>query len=177
MLSSVFVEEVNLVEKELCERKKFVSDMFDSYSNMVFRLSFIYLKNRLDAEDAVQEVFIRLYKTQIHFNEAEHVKAWLLKVTINYCRSIIKNPWHKRVLITDGIIAAVDDEKKKNIIAEVLELPTKYRDVIYLFYYEGYSTAEISQLIKEKEPTIRTRLMRGRKLLKTQLLGGFDDEI
>jgi RNA polymerase sigma-70 factor (ECF subfamily) len=137
----------------------------------------MYLRNRADAEDAVQEVFLRLYRTDTRFNEEEHVKAWLLKVTANYCRSLLKSPWHKRVLPTDTIVAEIHDEDEQNVVREVLALPAKYRDAIYLFYYEGYSTAEISRLLNEKEPTVRTRLGRGRALLKTQLAGGFDDEI
>jgi len=127
-----------LVERELSEKKRFVTEMLDIYSDMVYRLSFLYLKNKADAEDAVQEVFIRLFKTDNHFNDDQHVKAWLLRVTANYCRSIIKSPWHKRVMAVEDIIAKIEDKQKRNVVSEVLALPDKYRDVIYLFYYEGY---------------------------------------
>lgn len=158
------------------QKKQMVSNALDEYCDTVFRVALIHLKSYADAEDAVQEVFLKLYHTDTTFNDTEHVKAWLLRVTINYCNSILRSSWHRRVFAADEVLTSVEDEYKRGIVSSVLELPVKYRDVIYLYYYEGYSTAEISALMKVKEPTVRTRLVRGRALLKTQL-GGIEDEI
>lgn len=158
-------------------QKQLVSRALDDYANVVFRIAFVHLRNYADAEDAVQEVFFKLYKTNTQFVGPEHLKAWLLRVTINHCKSILRSFWNKHVYTTSEIAASITDENKRNVVTAVLELPEKYRDIIYMFYYEGYSTAEISRLLNQKEPTVRTRLKRGRELLKTYFTGGLIDEI
>lgn len=159
------------------QQKQLVSKALDDYATIVFRIAFVHLKNYADAEDVVQEVFFKLYKTNTQFADSEHLKAWLLRVTINHCKSIQCSFWNKHVYTTDDVVASITDESKRNVVTAVLELPEKYRDVIYMFYYEGYSTAEIARLLNQKEPTVRTRLKRGRELLKTYFKGGLFDEI
>lgn len=165
------------MEDAFSEKTRFISDMLGRYADMVFRLALMYLQNRADAEDAVQEVFLRLYRAKTTFNGEEHVKAWLLKVTANYCRSLLRSPWHRRVTVTQTFLNLVEDGDKRTVVREVLSLPEKYREVMYLFYYEGYSTAEIARLLAEKEPTVRTRLRRGRALLKPLLKEDLENEI
>ncbi len=153
-----------------------ILSILDKHSDTVFRLAFMYLSNRSDAEDVVQEIFLKLFRANPAFNDEEHIKAWLITVTSNYCKDIMKSIWHKRVTLVDEIPLPINDTKKREVIKQVMNLPLKYRNVIYLYYYEGYSSYEIANFLSEKDATIRTRLKRGREILKSRLAGGFDDE-
>lgn len=161
---------------ELLRTDDCISNILDRYADMVLRLSFMYLKNRSDAEDATQEIFLKLFRVMPKFNDEEHIKAWLITVTANHCKDILKSIWRKKVQLLDEIALPIKDDEKREVIKQVLDLPLKYRNVIHLYYYEGYSTLEIASLLKKKEPTIRTRLKRGREILKSRLTGGLDDE-
>ncbi|WP_010250787.1 sigma-70 family RNA polymerase sigma factor [Acetivibrio cellulolyticus] len=155
---------------------KYILDILDKYSDIVFRTAFMYLKNRPDAEDATQEIFIKLFRINPSFSSDNHIKSWLITVTSNHCKDMLKSIWRKKVSLLDEISLPIQDDYKREVVNQVLSLPVKYRNVIYLYYYEGYSSSEIAALLSEKEPTIRIRLKRGREILKTKLTGGFDDE-
>jgi len=150
-----------------------VSRIIEKYANMVFRLCIVYLKNRADAEDAFQEVFMKLYEKELKFNSEDHLKAWLITVTSNHCKNKLKSFWFRKRVMLDEVIIPVQDKNHIGIIREVLQLPPKYSSPIYLYYYEGYSTKEIAQMLNTKEATIRTRLDRGREHLKKMMEGGF----
>ena len=148
----------------------------EEYGNMVFRLCLIYIKNYTDAEDAYQEVFIKIIEKAPQFNSKEHEKAWLIKVTINHCKNILKKYKNKKLITLDeNIFISINNKNEQDIIQNVLTLPINYRNVIYLYYYEGYSTKEISNIIKTKEVTIRSWLKRARDELR-KLLGGVINE-
>ena len=109
------------------------------------------------------------------FNDEEHLKAWLIRCTINHCKNILGSFWHRNRTALDDVLASVRDNNDREITEYVMQLPVKYRSVIYLHYFEGYPTKEIAAMLKTKDATVRTRLKRGRELLKSDLIeGGFE---
>jgi len=144
------------------------------YHKMVFRLAFSCMGNRFDADDVTQEVFIRLYRQKKTFSGEEHKKAFLIRVAVNICKDMQKSAWFKKRVPLDENIPAdniPDESKNEEILQEYIkELKPKYRAVVFLHYYEGYSTAEIAKILKTPESTITTRLSRARNYLKTQLI-------
>lgn len=144
----------------------------NKYSDAVFRCAYTYCGSRSDAEDIVQEVFIKYLKKAPEFNDDEHEKAWLLKVAVNLSKDLVKSYWHKnRSDLSDEMKeeSYVIDESEYDIWKEVSALPPKYRIVIELYYHEGYSIAEISQIIGKAESTVGNRLARAKKLLKESM--------
>lgn len=141
--------------------------------NPVLRLACSYLQNRTEAEDAAQEVFLRLFRSDTDFENEIAERAWLLKVTANVCKNILRSPRIKKRCEFDVSSLLTDDTTKdEHIVFEaVMQLPEKYRIPIHLFYCEDYSVKEISKLTGINESTIRTRLQRGRNIIKTLIEG------
>jgi RNA polymerase sigma-70 factor (ECF subfamily) len=146
------------------------------YSNMVFRLALSQLKHRQDSEDVFQEVFLRFIKSDKPFENEEHIKAWLIRVTINCCNKLRSTAWFRRTVALEDNHFTEHDQEKTEIYDAVLELPPKYRTVIHLFYYEDMSAAEISKTLGIKIPTINSQLNRGRNILRKKLKGDYDFE-
>ena len=145
----------------------------EKYFDMIYRLALSQTKNREHADDVVQEVFLRYIKTDKVFDSEEHIKAWLLRVTINCSHNVFSNSWaQKTVPISEDII--FDTEEKGDVYYAVMELPQKYRAVIHLFYYEDMSVDEISNTLNINSSTIKSQLSRGRALLRKKLEGGYD---
>lgn len=142
----------------------------DEYSDMVTRICIVKLKNYTNAQDCYQNVFVKLYKKNPCFENREHLKRWLIKVTVRECINFSRQFWYKKVVCVDEIIARANEEEK-GVMEEVLNLPDKYRDVVYLHYYEGYKISELSAMLNRKEGTIKAQLSRGRDLLRN-VLGG-----
>lgn len=143
------------------------------YADMVRRICFIYLKNHTDVEDIFQDVFLKYVLYDSDFENREHEKAWFARVTINCCKDLIKSFFRKNVSSLDDVEQnklAIKDEYSE-VVDAVVKLPDKYKTVIYLFYYEGYSAVEIGKILKKNENTIYTWLSRGKKMLK-DILGG-----
>lgn len=165
------------MENQLSRTDNCVSKVIQEHADMVFRLCFVYLKNKADAEDAFQDVFMKLFDKNPKFNDKEHIKAWLITCTTNHCKNKLRSFWNRNRVDIEDIVISITDKEEQQIINDVMELPLKYRHVIYLYYYEGYSTQEIAQLLNSKDATIRTRLRRGREILKNNLnTGGFEYE-
>ena len=140
----------------------------DGYS--VYRLAFMNVKKRELADDIYQDVFLKLIKKKERIDSEEHLKAWLLRTTINCCKDYWKSRWFKSVLYEDKDLDAFDEEKKTGYVTEcVQKLPEKYRNVIHLYYYEGYSVDEISKIVNISKSNVQIRLMRGRTMLKESL--------
>ena len=157
--------------------KEYIEKIIDKYSDMLIRITFIQMKNMSDAEDVSQDVFLKLIEKPRHFESEEHEKAWLIRVAINLCKDRKKTAWlrkNKAMLLQDNICNIT--EEKSDILEAIMDLPTKYRSIVLLFYYEGYSIKEISNLVDVKESTVASQLHRARELLKTKLKGDFDDE-
>lgn len=152
-----------------------IAEILERHADMVFRLCTVYMRNKADAEDIFQTVFFKLYKANPKFNGEEHVKAWLLKVTANECKNRLKSFWHRNIIAVDEVVLPVKDKDDREIIESLLILPLKYRNALYLHYFEGYTIREISQILKLNESTVKTHLRRGRESLKTLLIqGGYD---
>ena len=154
---------------------EYIKYILDTYSKMIVRLAFTYTKNLCDAEDIAQDVFVSLIEKNKEFENSEHEKAWLIRVTVNKSKNFVKSAWVKKTVPIDEALTKSTEEKNDDILAEVLAMPEKYRTVIHLFYYEGYSIKEISEILGKSTGTIGTWLSRGREILKKRLEGGFDE--
>ncbi len=141
-----------------------------TYIDTVFRVALNYLKNGADAEDVTQNVFLKLWKEKRDFENDEHIRNWLIRVTINECRSLLRAPWRRAENLEDyARTLRFDTPERSDLFYAVMALPQKYRVSIYLHYYEGYSTAEIAAMVKLPAATVSTHLHRGRKLLAETL--------
>lgn len=154
---------------------EFIKHVLDQYSNMIIKLAFTYVKNMADAEDIAQDVFVSLIKKGNEFESEEHEKAWLVRVTINKCKNLLKSSWNKLKAPLEDDISYMPEEESE-ILLTVLKLPAKYRTVIHLYYYEDYSINEIAEIMQKNPATVGTWLSRGRNLLKSKLIGGFEYE-
>jgi len=148
-------------------------ELYKRHSKMVYRVSFSYLKNTEDTKDAVSEIFLKLIQTKIAFQTAEHEKAWLLRTTINYCKDFLKNWRRKKVNTNIDDYSNIESEnpfKNYEVLTAVMELPDKYKYVIHLHYYEGYTSQEISKILKKPHSTIRYHLQEARKILTMKII-------
>lgn len=139
------------------------------YKTMLFRIAFTYLKNKEDCEDVLQEVFLKLLTNKKVFENEEHEKRWLIRVTINLCKNQLKSFWHQKKTDFDELLDFAEDSNDLDIISEVLELPEKYKAVIYLYYVDDYKCREIAAILQLKESTVKMRLKKGRELLKLKM--------
>lgn len=141
------------------------------YGDMVFRLTYSYLKNRVDAEDVMQEVLLKLYTERKEFESPDHEKHWLIRVAVNECRKLLRSPWRRRTGPLDEAEETVvfDQPAQSELFRQVMALPPKYRAAVYLYYYEGYSVKETAALLGAKASTVQTWLMRARGQLQTKL--------
>lgn len=137
------------------------------FGRNVFNTAYCYMKSYADAEDIRQEAFIKLYTCKKSFESDEHIKAWLLRVTANLCKNMLKSYWYRMTVPLDK---ANDVEAEKQgedgFVSYLFRLKPKYRIALYMHYYEGFTVKEIAMILSEKEPTVLSRLSRGRKQLK-----------
>lgn len=166
-----------------------IKRLMDSYGNDVLRVAYLYLKDKHLAEDAFQEVFIKVYKNFDKFKKNSSEKTWIMSITMNTCRDILRISWFKKVImfkdidndslldnyenIDNKVINKIDYE---NLLKEVINLPRKYKEPIILYYYEELSTVDISKMLKIPEGTVRNRLFRARTLLKSNIDGKIEYE-
>lgn len=153
----------------------FYEEVIRRNSDMVYRLAYSLVKTRADADDIFQEVFLRYMQNAPAFQGAEHEKAWFLRVTMNCCKNFWKSPWMRRRVALEreemeqcGLLWELDDDSAALVYA-VKQLSKKYRIVIHLFYYEELSIEEIAKLTNAKASTVRTRLTRARRQLRSLL--------
>lgn len=144
----------------------------------IYRIAMSYTKAQADADDIVQQTFMKLLTKKVLFTDEEHVKRWLIRVCINECNSLFSSFWRKNV---DSIDAMVTEpqftvQDSRDLYEAIKALPPKCGVVIYLFYYEGYSSKEIADILHIKEATVRTRLARARKMLRTELKEAWEYE-
>jgi RNA polymerase sigma-70 factor (ECF subfamily) len=172
-----------LTKEDHKDDSRYIKRLMDAYGNDVLRTSFMYLKDKHKAEDAFQEVFIRIFKKRGGFLGNSSEKTWIIRITINVCKDMLRSSWLKRVLITDkpdnGLTEDVEDkaiEKDENrqLYREVTSLPPQFKDVVILYYYHGFSTPEIAKTLDVAEGTVRSRLARSREILKDRLRGRID---
>ncbi len=150
-----------------------VNRAIEQYSDMIRRLCMIHLKSYADTEDIFQTVFLKYVLSSVSFENDEHEKAWFIRVTINACRDLLKNFFHSRVTSLDEILEqpVQMQEDHREVLEAVLSLPQKYREVVYLHYYENYTALEISRILGKKVNTIYALLTRSRKMLREKLGG------
>ena len=141
------------------------------YGKNVFKAAFCYMKNYADEDDIQQETFIKLFLSEKNFENDEHIKAWLLRVTTNLCKNKLKSAWYKLSLPLEAAVdIKTENEPEDDFLSYLFSLKPKYRITLYMYYYEGYSIKEISEITSEKENTIISRLSRGRSKLKEILI-------
>lgn len=148
----------------------------EQYADMIRRICFLHLNNQSDTEDIAQNVFLKYILYSGTFESAEHEKAWFIRVTINACKDWVKSLRRHPTAYLEVISEeeAVSDDHRE-LLSLVLSLPQKYKDAIYLFYYEGYSAVEIAKILGKKENTVYSLMSRGRMLLKEKIGGdGFE---
>lgn len=153
-----------------------VNRAVEEYSDMIRRLCMIHLKNYADTEDIFQTVFLKYVLSSVVLENKEHEKAWFIRVTINACKDLLKSFFRSRITSLDEILEQAADmqEENKEVLEAVLSLPSKYRDVVYLHYYEGYTAPEIGRLLKKNVNTVYTLMTRSRHLLREKLGGDVD---
>lgn len=148
----------------------------ERYADTVRRICMIHLKNHADTEDIFQNVFLKYVLSTAVFESEEHEKAWFIRVTINACRDLLKSFFRSRTVSLDTLLdqPAELTQQDHTVLEAVLALPPKYRDVVYLHYYEGYTAPQIGQILKKNVNTIYTLLTRAKQALR-ETLGGDDD--
>ena len=143
------------------------------YSDMILKICMLHLKNYADTEDIFQTVFMKYLLHTAPFESEEHEKAWFIRVTVNACKDLLKSFFRRNAVPLEELSeqAAALPEQDREVLEAVLALPSKYKDVVYLHYYEGYSAAEIGRILNKNVNTVYTLLSRAREQLK-QTLGG-----
>lgn len=152
-----------------------VNQAIDLYADTVKRICVLHLKNSSDTEDIFQEVFLKYALSSILFESKEHEKAWMIRVTINQCKDFMKSIFRRKTISLEEVVSLSDEQKEdyREVMEAVLSLPQKYKDVVYLYYYEGYSAVEIGEMLGKNVNTIYTLLARSREKLKEKL-GGYE---
>ena len=141
-----------------------IEEFVRKHEGRLYRTAVAIMGNRADAEDIVQDAFIKVLEKRPDFESPEHEIAWLIRVTVNLCRSRLRSKWWKKTVpLLDSYPARSESEQQ--LMETILSLPAKYRIVLHLFYYEGYSTREIADITDQKESTVRSQLTRARQKL------------
>ncbi|HOV69692.1 MAG TPA: sigma-70 family RNA polymerase sigma factor [Clostridia bacterium] len=164
---------VNLTPDVICE----IEDTVEKYSDMVYRICYVSLKNKSDIEDVFQEVFLKLLQRSRPFENELHKKAWLCRVAFNKCKDQNRSSWLRKVERYDEQDAHTYLQANEiNLLNALQALPDNYRKVIYLHYYEGYQLVEIAKMLNKNHNTIYTWLRRAKARIKTQLKEEYIDE-
>lgn len=146
--------------------------IYDRQVDTVYRVCYSFMRNKSDAEDMTQEAFLKLLSADVHFENQRHEKAWLIVTASNICKDTLKKWWRKTENLDDHTgLAGRDSTGQSDVMVALMSLNKDYKTAVYMYYYEGYSTAEIAVHLNCPEATVRSRLSRARKQLKT-LLGG-----
>ena len=155
---------------------KEIEKILETYGDTIYRMAYTQIKSRTSADDIYQDVCIKLLKQKRKIEPEEHLKAWLLRTTINCCKDYWKSAWVQKISWNSDEKETIENtgagytESETGFVTEcVLNLPEKYRTVIHLYYYEGYRQKEIAKLLGKKENTIASQLARGKALLKIEL--------
>lgn len=145
-------------------------ELVEKYADTVTRICFLNLGNRADAEDAWQNVFIKLFKAEKMWHKPEEeLRKWIVTVAYNECRDIKRKLFHRTHFDIDELQVTYTEDFGRDLVSAVRELSPKYRQVIGLYYFDGYSISEISDILSIKENTVKSLLKRGRELLKGAL--------
>lgn len=149
------------------------TDAAERYLDMVYRIALNWFRTPADAEDAAQTVMMKLWQSDTDFSDSQHLRRWLVRVTLNVCKDITRSPWRRHTVPLEELPEPVfSDEAHREVFREVMALPAKYRVPLYLYYYEGYSAGEVGELLHLNVSTVQTRLARARGKLKVKLTEG-----
>ena len=150
-----------------------ITEIYQRQVDTVYRVCLTYMRNKSDTEDCVSDTFVKLIRYSPDFNDSEHEKAWLIRTAANVCKNRLKHWWNKREELHDfnnyENSAASPKDNQDDIIEAVRALPEKYKTVIYLYYYEGYNSVQIANLVKKSQSTVRGYLVKARNILKERL--------
>lgn len=148
------------------------------YQDNLFAVAFNICQNAQDAEDVIQDTFVQYYTTKKEYENEQHIRAWLIRVAVNKAKNVTRAFWRRnRVSIEDYMETLVfETPESENLFETVMKLPEKYRIVIHLYYYEDYSINEIADILKLSESNVKTRLSRGRAMLKNVLKEEWDND-
>lgn len=146
------------------------------YADMVYRLCLVHLKNPQDAEDVFQTVFMKYVLSSAAFESPEHEKAWFIRVTLNACRDLLRSLFRRQAVPLEELLDLPEEDsgEDREVLRAVLELPVKYRDPVYLHYFEGYTAPEIGRLMRKNVNTVYSLLGRAKAMLREKL-GGEED--
>lgn len=153
-----------------------ITERYYLYKTMLFRIAFSYMGNKYDCDDILQEAFIKLIYHAPDFSNDEDEKRWIIRITINLCKNHLGSFWHKNRRNIEDIEQYVSAEEERTQLLDILNVPTKYKSVIHLYYYEGYNIAEIAQILNLSVSAIKMRLKRGREILKIELEGYYESQ-
>jgi len=151
------------------DRQREFDEIYGRNIDTVYAVALLHLKNKSDAEDAAQSVFMKYLTAEPEFNDRNHEKAWFITTVRNHCRNITSHWWNRGRVEeerNEECFSVFADEPDGNLTEALMKIPEKYREIIFLFYYEEYSVKEISALTGRNESTVRTGLQRGRERLK-----------
>lgn len=151
------------VEQQEMER------IYDKYHESVYRLAFTYCKNRADAEDITSEVFLKRFACRKTFETDGYETAWMMRVTVNLAKDLLRSFRYRFTVPLEESAVSYESQEESAVYRAVMDLPAKYRSVIHLYYYEGYSVAEIAKISGKSETAVQTQLYRARKLLRQTL--------
>lgn len=163
--------------KSLLRTDKDIAEIYYRHVNTVYRVCFAYMKNIADTEDAVQSAFVKLVKYRGIFENSEHEKAWLIRIASNVCKDNLRHWWRRRESFEDNKEMQYEsDFEIDEMFGVVMNLPHKYKTVIYLYYYEGYTSVDIARILGKPQSTVRNYLHEARKILRNTIGGDFDEE-
>ena len=161
----------------LMRTDKEITEIYARHGKMIYRVCYAYMKNTADTEDAVQDTFVQLIKNGPVFHSEEHEKAWLIRTASNICKNMLKHWWRRRENIEDfHDLQGPEETGTDEVFRAVMDLPAKYKTVVYLYYYEGYTSTEIAGILKKPQSTVRNYLHEARAVLKERLGDEFNEE-
>lgn len=158
--------------------KPSLQGLAESYGRNLYTIAFNVCGNTHDAEDVVQDTFLAYLTAKKEFESEEHIRAWLIRVTINKAKNKVKTFWHRNAVSLEDYMATAEfpSSQASDLFEAVMKLPEKYRIVIHLFYYEDYSVKEISEILRLSPGNVKVRLTRGREALRTTLKEEWDND-
>ena len=165
-----FRKGVTAVPSVKTKKAEFI-EIYSRQVDTVYRVCYSFMKNKADTEDLVQETFLKLLSTKKEFENERHERAWLIVTASNLCKDSLKKWWRKNENIEDFLNIAEEPRQEDGILELILRLPNDYKDAVYMYYYEGFSTVEIAAHLHCPEATVRSRLMRAKKKLQV-MMGG-----
>ncbi|RKL67279.1 RNA polymerase factor sigma C [Salipaludibacillus neizhouensis] len=175
------LEQLVVTEESRDDREEIIAQLMSEYSDGILHLVYTYVKNRATAEDLTQEIFIKSYEKLSQFNQQSSIKTWVYRIASNHCKDYLKSWHYRKIVLNEKFLDYIPSKSKhidEEIIAKdeenclsnaVMALPVKYREVVFLHYYEELSLAEINKVTTVNINTLKTRLKRAKELLKDKM--------